>query len=80
MTQLIVDAALASKLQETASSVQLCTPGGQVLGTFVPKMDLSEWEPLTPEVSEEELDEQEQSPEWYTLDQVLAHLKSLEKQ
>jgi hypothetical protein len=41
---------------------------------------MSEWEPVTPEVSEEELDEREQSTEWYTTEEVLAHLKSLENQ
>ena len=48
------------------------------MGQFVPTIDLSEWEPLSPEVSEEELDFREQSSDWYTTKEVLAYLESLE--
>lgn len=41
---------------------------------------MSEWEPVSPAASEEELDLRQQSQEWYTTEQVLAHLKSLEIQ
>jgi acyl-CoA reductase-like NAD-dependent aldehyde dehydrogenase len=42
------------------------------------KVDLSEWEPITPEVSEEELDRREQSNEKrYTTAEVLERLKEL---
>jgi hypothetical protein len=51
-----------------------------VLALVYPKLDLSKYEPLEPQVSEEELDRREQSTEWYTTDEVLAYLKSLEKQ
>ncbi len=41
----------------------MCDPSGKVLGRFVPLIDLSEWEPVTPEISEEELDRRERSNE-----------------
>lgn len=41
-------------------------------------MDTPEWEPATPGASEEELDRREQSTEWYSTEEVLAHLKELE--
>lgn len=66
--------------------LELCDESGRVLGRFVPKddmsdvVDMSDWEPVTPDVSEEELDRREQSTEWYTTEQVLDHLRNLEKQ
>jgi hypothetical protein len=79
MTQIILDAAVSSQLHQLGRPAELCDPSGKVLGRFVPLIDLSEWEPLSPEVSEEELDRREQSTEWYTTDEVIAHLKNLEK-
>jgi hypothetical protein len=80
MSQIFVDAALSSKLGQQFHPVELCDPSGRVLGQFFPKVDLSQYEPLEPQVSEEELDRREQSEEWYTTEEVLAYLKSLEKQ
>jgi len=80
MTQIIVDASLSSKLNNATPPVELCDPSGRVLGRFVPLIDLSEWEPVSPDISEEELDQREQSKEWFSTEEVLAHLKSLENQ
>jgi len=78
MTQIKLDATLASKLQKLDCEAQLCDPSGNVVGRFVPLIDLSMWEPVTPGVSEEELDRREQSNEkHYTTDEVLKHLESL---
>jgi hypothetical protein len=79
MTQIKLDAMLSSQLHDVSEVVELCDPSGRVLGKFLPTADMSQWEPLSPEVSEEELDRREQSTEWYTTDQVLAHLRDLEK-
>lgn len=80
MTQITLDASVSSQLHNLNQPAELCDPSGRVLGRFVPLIDLSIWEPVSPEASEEELDRREQSEEWYTTEQVLAHLKSLEKQ
>jgi hypothetical protein len=80
MTQVILDGDSATKLQGLVYTVELCDASGKVLGRFIPKIDMSEWEPVTPEASEEELDRREQETEWYTTEEVLAHLKSLEPQ
>lgn len=80
MTQITLDAGLSSKLDSLGSAAELCDPSGKVLGRFVPLIDLSQWEPVTPEASEEELDRREQSDDWYTSEEVFAHLKNLEKQ
>src|SRR5438067_12420591 len=78
MTRIILDAGSASKLTGLVRPAELCDPSGRVLGRFVPVIDMSDWEPVTPDVSEEELDRREQSTEWYTTEQVRAQLKGPE--
>jgi hypothetical protein len=80
MTQITLDAATAAKLHEASGSVELCDPSGKILGQFTPAFDPLEWEPISDDVSEEELDRREQSTEWYTTEQVLVHLNGLEQQ
>ena len=80
MSQIVIDDGLSSKLHGITSSVELCDPSGKVLGRFVPVVDMSEWVPVSPDVSEEELELREKSDEWYSFDQVMEHLRSLEKQ
>ena len=77
MPKITLDDALSSKLHELSQVVELCDPTGRVLGRFIPQMDMSEWEPISPDVSEEELDRREKSTEWYTTAEVLAHLEKL---
>lgn len=78
MTQIILDADAVSKLNGVVQPVELCDPSGRVLGQFVPRIDMSEWEPITPDVSEEELDRREKSNEKrYTTAEVLAYLEKL---
>ena len=78
MTRIVLDASVSSQLDVLTLPAELCDPSGRVLGRFVPTVDMSEWEPVSPEISEEELDRREQSTEWYSTEEVLAHLKSLE--
>jgi hypothetical protein len=78
MTQITLDSTASSKLNHLIGPVDLCDPSGRVLGQFVPRIDMTEWEPVSPDVSEEELDRREQSTEWYTTEEALARLKSLE--
>ncbi len=80
MTQITLDATLATKLHDLGQTVELCDPSGRVVGKFVPLIDLSVWEPISPDVSEEELDRRGQSDEWVTSEEVWAHLKRLEGQ
>ncbi len=77
MTQITLDASVSNKLTGATHPVELCDPSGRVLGRFVPLIDLSEWEPLSPDISEEELDRRASSKEKrYTTAEVLAHLTS----
>ena len=78
MTQITLDASVSSQLNGVIRPVELCDPAGRVLGRFVPLIDLSEWEPLSPDVSEAELDRRANSKEKrYTTAEVLAHLENL---
>lgn len=78
MTQITLDPNLANKLHNLSQVVELCDPSGRVLGKFVPIIDLSEWEPVSPEISEEELDRRARSSEKrYSTAEVLAHLERL---
>jgi hypothetical protein len=36
--------------------VELCDPSGCVVGRFIPLVDLSEWEPVSPDTCAEERD------------------------
>ena len=78
MTQIILDASVSSKLNDLTQPVELCDPSGRVLGRFVPLIDMTDWEPLSPDVSEEELERRVRSNEKrYTTAEVLAHLENL---
>jgi hypothetical protein len=78
MSQITLDASIANKLSNLIHSVELCDPTGRVIGRFVPLIDLSEWEPVSPAASEEELDRREKSNEKrYTTAEVLAYLEKL---
>lgn len=78
MTRITMDAGAASKLQALSEVVELCDPSGRVLGCFLPAANLADWEPISPGVSEEELDRRENSTEkTYTTAEVLDYLKKL---
>jgi hypothetical protein len=78
MTRVIVDAAMLSKLHNLSEPLELCDEAGRVLANVRPGIDLSQYEPLEPQVSEEELERRSRSPgPWYTTAEVLAHLKKL---
>ncbi len=78
MTQIILDANLSGRLDQLGQPAELCDPSGKVIGRFVPVVNLSLWEPVTPEVSEDELDRRANSNERrYSTAEVLAHLEKL---
>jgi hypothetical protein len=78
MTKVILDPALISKLHNLTEPLELCDQSGKPLAHVTPLLDLSQYEPWEPPIDEEELRRREQSDKWYTTQEVLAHLKSLE--
>jgi hypothetical protein len=78
MTQIMLDEAACRKLAQAGQIVEVCDPAGRVVGRFVPLIDLSQWEPVTPEISEEELERRANSnAKRYTTDEVLDYLRKL---
>lgn len=78
MTQITLDPELAGRLSHLLQTVELCDSSGRVLGRFVPATESSRWEPIGPDVSEDELDRREQSDERrYSTTEVVARLESL---
>ncbi len=78
MSQFVLDANSIPRLATLTQPVELCDSSGRVLGRFLPKIDLTEWEIVGPESSEEELCRREQSKgKRYTTAEVIAHLESL---
>jgi hypothetical protein len=78
MTQIILDASVSGQLHKLSQPVELCDPSGRVLGRFIPLIDMSEWEPISPDISEEELDRRAKSNQKrYSTAEVLAHLEKL---
>ncbi len=72
---------MTDRLKQVNYRVELCEPSGNVLGHFYARIngtDMSEWELISPEISEEELDEIEESDQkTYTTAEVIAYLESL---
>jgi hypothetical protein len=77
MTELVLPENVAAQLQGIANVVNLCDASGKKLGCFVPAVDLSEYEILGPEPTEEELRQAEMSNDWFTTDEVLRRLEKL---
>jgi hypothetical protein len=57
--------------------VELCDESGRVLGRVLPAVNMAEWEPLTPELSEEELQRREEESESFSTEEMLEHLEGL---
>jgi hypothetical protein len=81
ISSIVFDAEVTSQLKQVNYRVELCEPSGNALGYFYARIsgvDTSEWEPVSPEISDEELDEIENSNQrTYTTAELIAHLKSL---
>jgi hypothetical protein len=78
MSRITLDASMVGKYDHLPGPVEVCDPSGRVLGQFMPKIDLSDWEPMSPPASEEELNRRMNSKEkGYTTAEVLAYLEKL---
>jgi hypothetical protein len=75
MTKVVLDGVMRSKLHDLAEPLELCDESGRVLGRVFPTLDLSQYEPWEPPISEEELWRCEEETESYTTAEVLAYLE-----
>lgn len=46
-----------------------------MLGRFVPLIDLSVWEPVGPDITEEELGRRASAGPWYSTEEVVSRLR-----
>ena len=75
MIRVILDPELMKRLHELAEPLELCDESGRVLAHVAPVPDWSQLEPLTADVSEEELDRRSQSAEKrYSTAEMLRYL------
>ena len=78
MTRIILDEVLRDKLQNFSQTIEVCDAAGRVVGRFFPTLDLSQYEPLEPQISNEEMQRRRQSKgKCYTTAEVLAYLEKL---
>lgn len=78
MTRVLVNETLRNMLHGISEPLELCDESGRVLGRVFPMLDLSQYEPLQPRVSTEELERRHQSNEKrYTTKEVLDYLEKL---
>jgi hypothetical protein len=78
MTRVTVNDTLRNALRNFSGPVELCDESGKVVARVFPVLDLSNYEPWEPPISEEELQRREQSGEKrYTTAEVLAYLEKL---
>ena len=73
MQKIIADSELPQKLQKVMHPVEVVDHTGRVLGVFKP--DLSQYEGLEPDISEEELDRIAREGGGRTLAEILADLE-----
>jgi hypothetical protein len=77
MSDFVLPDPVAAQLQGLGHPVPLFNASGKKVGTFVPEIDLSQYEIVGPELTVDQLREIEKSTEWYSTDQVLRHLEKL---
>ena len=79
MSQIVLDSSSLAKLRAVTQPVEICDPSGRVWGRFLPQFDLSEWEIIGQELTQEELRTIERSNQKrYTTSEVIAHLEGLQ--
>lgn len=78
MTRVTINDNLRGMLGDLSEPLELCDESGRVLARVTPVPDRSEYEAWEPPIGDEELRRRERSGKWYSTEEVLAHLKSLE--
>ena len=77
MTKITLDADLRAKLLNLSQVLELCDESGRIVARLFPTIDLSQYEPWEPPISEEELRRREEETESYSTAEVLAYLEKL---
>jgi hypothetical protein len=78
MTRIVIDANMSTQLHSLTQPVEVCDASGRLIGRFIPIIDMTEWEPVSSDISETELARRAASAEKrYTTQEVLGHLERL---
>lgn len=78
MIRIEIDDILRQRLGNLAKPVQICDASGRVLAHVLPVDDMADFELVSPDVSDEELERRHRSNERrYTTAEVLDHLERL---
>jgi hypothetical protein len=78
MTHVVVNADLKRMLHDLTVELELRDENGRVLAHVKPVTDLSQYEPLTPDISDEEIERRLNSNERrYSTREVIEHLNNL---
>lgn len=81
MVRIVADEELRKKLLDFAEDVEICDENGNILAQVkrsLPKDDPSQWIPITPEITDEEIQRSLDSYEkTYTTDEVIEFLEKL---
>jgi hypothetical protein len=82
MARIVLDANQVQQLYSSAGRVELCDASGKVLAEALPVprplAELADWEPVTPDVSDQEIERRLNSKaKNLTTAEVLAHLRKL---
>jgi hypothetical protein len=72
MVQIVVDAGQAKQILESEEPVEILGPGGRHLGFVRRRL-------FTPEEVRDAVQRADDGGPWYTTEEVLAHLRSLER-
>lgn len=75
-----VDKDTANRLSALNDSQYICSPDGRILGHYVPLEGIAYVEDLEPPPMSKEETQRRLSENWFTTEEVLARLKSLERE
>lgn len=79
MTRVTADEILRNRLANFSIPVDMCDEDGKVLAHVVPSANANEYVLEEPVFDEADLMRQEVSGKWYSTEEVLEHLRSLEQ-
>jgi hypothetical protein len=80
MTRVTVDAQLQQLFLNFTKPLELCDESGSLLGKFIPAMPQiteDDWIDLTPDLTDEELEEEIDSGEGYSTQEVIDEIKRI---
>jgi len=78
MIRIVLDAQMVEKLHDLREPLELCDTSGRVLARAVPVIDISQCEPVSPDITDEELQRRATSTEQgLSTSELIAHLGQL---